>query len=120
MAGTTAPGDPLRIAQALEGLTEALVKSLEGDAGDPEAILERRRALLEAAADTRAAHGEAKRRLEAIRARVVALEETARGLLTRRIGESHAGLAALQVGRAATRTYLEQPGLQPFLLDRRG
>lgn len=118
MTDPTRPHDPLAAADALEALTEALVGSLEDEAGDPAAILERRVALLAVPFEASSLDGEARERATAVRARVEALEETALSLLNRRIAEAQSALTALEVGRAATRTYLEQPALQPFLLDR--
>lgn len=120
MTDPTGAGDPLRVAEALEALTVSLLESLEDVTADPEAILARRAALLDLPLDAPSLTPEARRQVEAVRARVEALEKKAFDALKRRIRETQADLTALRLGRTATRSYLEEPALQPLLLDRQG
>lgn len=110
--------DPLRTADALQTLTEALVESLESERGDPAAVLEQRAALLAIPLGARRRDGNAKEQLEKVRARVETLEQTALSLLNSRIAETRAALTAVEAGRTAALTYLEEPALPPLLLDR--
>lgn len=118
MAEPTNPDEPLAAADALLALTEALVESLESDSGDSTAILEQRSALLAIPLGARRWDGNAREQLENVRARVEALEQTAFSLLNSRIAETRAALTAVEVGRTAALTYLEEPALPPLLLDR--
>jgi hypothetical protein len=118
MAEPKAPDDPLAAAQTLLALTEALVLSLEDEAGDPTAILEQRSALLALPFEARPDDPNTREHLETVRARVEALEQTALTLLTRRITETRVALTAVEAGRTATLSYLEEPALPPLLLDR--
>lgn len=111
------PQDPLRAADTLQALTEALVESIESQTGDPEAILEQRAALLAIPLGARGDGGRPEH-VETVRARVEALEQTALSVLTRRITETRAALTAVEAGRTATLSYLEAPALPPLLLDR--
>ncbi|MFQ5830258.1 MAG: hypothetical protein ACE5JD_14040 [Candidatus Methylomirabilia bacterium] len=119
MTDRAGPNDPLATAEALQALTHQLVTALPDEEADLTPVLERRAELLAVPVDASALDEEARDRARTIGVRVEALEETALELLSQRVAEIQAALAALDLGWTATHSYLEHPALPPLLVDRR-
>lgn len=119
MTDTARPNDSLATAEALQALTQQLVSALPDEEADLTPVLERRAELLDVPVDASALDQEARDRARTIGVQVEALEETALELLSHRVAETQAALAAIELGRTATHSYLEHPALPPLLLDRR-